>query len=214
MIDRVRAVACPLCLAALLHASAYAQEAHPSVGASINPMSPRGEFRQNSGDPNWDHRGALGFDLILPLARSGLLSLFSLRFDYMFGPYDNDCYGCHRSFRSTSLGPEVWVPYGPVRPYAMGGWGRLHFDSFDDLSGIEVDTGVGEWIYGGGVRIPLKRSGYSLDLGVRDHRAGTVSYLGKAGIQRNPDGSVVSVDAVRSRVPFVMYSLGLQYQFK
>ena len=212
MIDRVRTVACPLFLAALLHASAYAQEVHPSLGASINPMSPRGEFRQNS-NPYWD-RGALGFDLILPLARSGLLSWLSLRFDYMFGPYDKGCYGCHRSFRSTSVGPEVWVPYGPVRPYAMGGWGRLHFDSFDDLSGAEVDTGVGEWIYGGGVRIPLKRSGYSLDLGIRNHRAGTVSYLGKAGIQRNPDGSVISVDAVRSRVPFVMYSLGFQYQFK
>ena len=181
------------------------------IGASFQYMSPTGEFRQNVGDAPRQHRGAFGVNLIGPLTHPGWLSM---RFEYMFGSYDKSCYTCRRGFNSVSVGPEIWFPYGPVRPYAMGAGGHFHFEGFKDASGGDPDTGAGQWIYGGGVRIPLKSdSGYSLDLGVRRHQVGKVSYLRKAGIQTNADGSV-SVDSARGSVSFVLYTIGFQYQFK
>ena len=135
-----------------------------------------------------------------------------MRIDYMFGGYLKGGYGCRCSFNSISFGPELSVPRGPVRPYANGGWGRLHFESFTDATGAKSDTGAFQWIYGGGVRIPVKSSGYSLDFGVRSHHGGTISYL-RRPIQTNPDGSV-TVDSATGRLPFVMYVVGFQYQFK
>ena len=176
---------------------------------SLNFMSPQGEFRQNVSIRNWYDIGALGFNLIGPLTPSGWLSM---RFEYMFGIYEKSCRGCE--FNSVSLGPEVSLPRGPVRPYAMGEWGHLHFTSFNDASGEEADTGVGQWIYGGGVRIPLKTSsGWLLDLGVRKHLGGTVSYVRTPGTRINGDLNA-GVDPARTSTPFVLYGVGFQYQFK
>ena len=206
-----RRIAFSLFLFAVLPAAAFAQgagssPAQASVGVLFQAMSPRGEFRQNVGAAN---QGAVGFDLIAPVTRSGFLAI---RFDFMFGDYSKRCFTCRRTFRSTSVGPEVVVPRGRVRPYAMGAWGRLHFEGFTDASGAKADTGVGQWIYGGGVRVPLQSNGgWSFDLGVRSHRSGNVSYL-PAGVQPELDGSVS--DSVRSRASLLMYAVGFQYQFK
>jgi hypothetical protein len=209
-----RTTALSLFLLAAMPAVAFAQgagssQAKASVGLAFQFMSPKGEFRQNIGDQKLQHRGAFGFDLIAPVTRSGFVSI---RFDYMFGDYGRSCLTCRRGFRSTSVGPEVVVPRGRVRPYAMGAWGRLHFEGFTDPSGAKADTGVSQWIYGGGVRVPLQSNGgWSLDVGIRNHRSGNVSYL-PAGVQPELDGSVT--ESARSRVPFLMYVIGFQYQFK
>jgi hypothetical protein len=212
--SRKAALSLFLFLFAVLPALAFAQgagssQASVSVGVALEYMSPRGEFRQSVGTADWQHQGAIAFDLIAPVTHSGFLSI---RFEYMFGHYDKNCYTCQRGFRSTSVGPEVMFPRGRARPYAMGAWGRLHFGGFTDASGAKADTGVGQWIYGGGVRVPLQSNGgWSLDLGIRSHRSGDVSYL-PSGVQPELDGSVT--DSVRSPAPFLMYAIGFQYQFK
>ena len=73
--------------------------------------------------------------------------------------------------------------------------------------------GAGEWVYSGGVRIPFgSTSRWAIDIGLRYHHGGTASYLADGGIQRNPDGSINSVNPIRSQTPFVMYMLGVQFR--
>jgi len=216
MIDFGHKAASILFLAVLAPTVAHAQGTASAretgyAGLSLQFMSPTGEFRQNIGATNWDHRGGFAFNLIGPLTHSGFLSI---RLDCMFGSYDKDCPGCHRLFRSVSVGPEVSVPRGWVRPYVMGEWGYLDFESFKEANGDEADTGAGQWIYGGGVRIqPTPANRWLLDVGARSHNAGTMSYLRGAGVQTDSDG-ILTGDSGRSRTTFVTFAVGLQYHFK
>jgi len=180
-----------------------------SVGVSFQQMIPKGEFRRNIGDGSWQHQGALGIHLIFHLKPSGLVNL---RLDYFFGQYDRDpCGGyCNTyTFRAGGIGPELVLPHGPVRPYLTASLGRLSIHSFNDPNGGKADSGAGYLMYGGGIRIPARGS-WSIDLAYRNHNAGSVSYQHEL---RNPDGST-SVGSSRTRTPFIMYTVGIQYRFK
>ena len=195
----------------LVHAPADAQTSNSerapvSLGISFQQMVTRGEFRENTRGAPRSHQGAFAFDLLFHVN-----SAVAVRLDYFFGRYDKTlCYSCdHHSFRAGGIGGELGLPVGPVRPYVTAVLGRISISSFDDADGVKADTGAGYRMYGAGVRMPIRTSGWSVDLAWRRHDAGPVSYQ---RAQLNPDGSI-AVDSARSRIPFDMYTLGFQYRF-
>jgi hypothetical protein len=190
------------------------------LGASFQLMKPMGDFRQNLGPTSWKNQGALGFDLIAPLMSSGLLNL---RLDYLFGSYKaSPCNYCNAyGFKAYSVGPEVVLLHGRIRPYLNASYGRLSFYSNTDSSythsnRTNADTGTGALIYGSGVRIEGKRRNYGsrwtvdYDLGFRGYSAGPASYQNQSTQQ--PDGTV-AFGFVHSRTPFFMYTMGLQFRY-
>ena len=208
--DRWRTILAFLLLIAV-HAPAYAQpssseRAPASVGFSLQYMRPRGEFRENTRGAPWNHQGGFGFDLLLHVN-----SAVAVRLDYFGGGYDkNLCYSCdHHSFRAGGIGGELGLPAGPMRPYVTAGLGRISISSFDEADGSEADTGAGYRMYGAGVRMPIRSSGWSVDLAWRHHEAGPVSYR---RARLNLAGSL-DVDFVRTRIPFDMLTIGFQYRF-
>jgi hypothetical protein len=121
-----------------------------------------------------------------------------------------------------SLGPELAKPTGRIRPYVNAGYSRLLFRTTSSLRGSDSSEedftsttnykdSTGAWVYGGGLRFQLgpARSPLSLDLGLRDHRGGSASYLREGSIQDNPDGSI-TINPLSSRTPFLAYTVGVK----
>jgi hypothetical protein len=124
-----------------------------------------------------------------------------------------------------SVGPELAVPYGPVRPYLNGAFSGLQFRTVSSVSGTDMfdeplasSTNLSDWtrawVVGGGLRVPVggEVSNAAIDLGVRYHRGGQAAYLREGSIIDNPDGSISIIPLV-SRTPFVVYSIGFRYRF-
>lgn len=175
-----------------------------------------GDFRQNVGGWSFNDKGAFDFDLIVTLHRSGLLRL---RFDYLFGLYDRDTESDHvLVLHGVSLGPEVGLSHGPVRPYVNTGYEWLSFKAGGWLNEEEREQinktvhGAGGWFLGGGGRMPVGSAGrWTIDIGLRYHHGGTASYPVDGSIQHNPDGSY-TVIPFRSRTQFVIFTLGFQFR--
>jgi opacity protein-like surface antigen len=203
-----------------------------SFGAAPLMSQPKEEFRANVG------RGfGAGGALLYRLDRTGVLSL---RFDASgveYGrekkrvPFSESVGGrvlldarTTNSIMAVSLGPEIALPRGFVRPYVNTAFSGLLFSTRSSVSGISAPDGdiasttnhrdwTRAWVVGGGVRIPFvgKLSNLSLDLGVRYHRGGQASYLREGSIQDNPDGSI-SITPLTSRTPYMGYLIGFQYR--
>jgi hypothetical protein len=217
----VRNISWILLALTLAQAPGYAQTTDSSsgqieVGVTCGPIGPLGDFRRNVGSWSFNNKGVLNFDLILHLHRSGLLRL---RFDYFFGQYHGDTVSDYKYYlRGFSLGPEVGLSDGPVRPYVNAGYGWLSFLAGSWLTKEERQQirksihGAGGWFCGGGGRIPVGPTGrWAIDIGLRCHRGGTASYLADGGIRKNPDGSL-TVISTRGQMPFVMFTLGFQFR--
>ena len=117
-----------------------------------------------------------------------------------------------RAPASVGVSLQYMRPRGGFRENTRGApWGHRGdwISSFDDADGSEADTGAGYRMYGTGVRMPIRSSGWSFDLASRHHEAGLVSYR---RARLNLDGSL-DVDSVRSRIPFDLLTLGFQYRF-
>jgi hypothetical protein len=160
-------------------------------------------------------------DLILPLRFSGPIDL---RLDYLWGTYKRSpCEYCGGyGFRVLSVGPEVVLLRDHLlRPYLNAAYGRISFESntefsFADPNRHTTHTGTNALIYGGGVRIDtkIKRNYFSrwtvdLDLGLRSYNTGSVSYHN----QNIPYNGIVTYSFARSRTPFFMYTMGLQFRY-
>jgi len=203
-----------------------------TVGGSFIISQPKEEFRENVGN-GYGGGGSVMYHLL----RSGLLSL---RFDG-----SGVVYGKERKrvpFSETvgerilvdvtttnwiadfSLGPELALPSGRVRPYVGVAYSRLLFRTTSSVKGTRSNNdeiasttnykdGTGAWVYSGGLRVPLGpvTSPLSLDLGLRYHRGGNASYLREGSIQDNPDGSI-TITPLSSRTPFMVYSFGIQFR--
>jgi hypothetical protein len=204
----------------LVRVPAYAQtpDSSPRVelGMTLGVIMPVQDFGRNLG--NWSSKGsgALAFDLIPRLNKSGLLRL---RIDYSFGDYHRDSVSKRfYTLRSISFGPEVGLSHGPVQPYISAEYGRLSFIAGGWLTGKQSQQinksihGTGEWIVSGGGRIPVgPRGRWAIDIGLRYHHGGTASYLGDGGVQTNPDDSLVVIPT-RSQTHFMMYMVGFQFR--
>jgi hypothetical protein len=158
----------------------------------------------------------IDFDLILPLHKSGIPRL---RLDYFFGHYHKDSLSNHTyGIRGFSLGSEVGLPNGPIRPYANAGYEWISFFAGSYLLDEEkqrisesVDGGSG-WFFCGGSRIPVDSAGrWAIDIGLRYHHGGTASYLAEGGIQINPDESL-TITPTRGKMQFLIFMLGFQFK--
>jgi hypothetical protein len=124
-----------------------------------------------------------------------------------------------------SVGPELAMPRGIVRPYLNTGFSKLFFRTTSSVKPInESDNPIASttnfsdsanaWFIGGGLRIPFggrpALKAISLDIGARYYRGGLASYLQAGGIQDNPDGSI-SITPLTSRTPQVVYLIGMRY---
>jgi hypothetical protein len=201
-----------------------------SIGGSFAVSQPKEEFRQNVGN-GYGAQGTVLFHLV----RSGLVNL---RMDISGVTYDREKFRVPfsetvggrvlvdvtttNSIIAFTWGPEFAVPHGRVRPYVNAGYSRLLFWTTSSVSGTRSSSeeiasttnhkdGTGAWVYSGGVRIPIGSSPASLDLGLRYYRGGEASYLREGSIFDNADGSI-SIFPLRSRTPFVVYAVGVQFR--
>ena len=119
-----------------------------------------------------------------------------------------------------SIGPELAVTRGWIRPYVNAGIGGAYFTTTSHLDGqsdnedfartTNFDDGTFAWSAGGGLYIPLSmgRTPISIDLGARYHGNGTVRYLREGDIEDLPDGSIV-IHPQRSDANLVTLQLGV-----
>ena len=118
-----------------------------------------------------------------------------------------------------TIGPELAVPRGPIRPYVFGfgGWSHFYTESSarDEDSGhsfassVNFSDGGGAVGWGGGLRIPLRmrQTAVSIDGGARFTRNWTRSYLRPGDIQDQPDGSLIFTER-RTTANFWQFHLG------
>jgi opacity protein-like surface antigen len=126
------------------------------------------------------------------------------------------------SIAYMNVGPQLMVPFGPVRPYVNGGVGFAYFSTTSQLEGSRDDSPFASttnhdditlaWLGGGGVLIPLStgRTPVALDLAVRYNGNGRVEYLKKGDIQDMPDGSI-GFTPTRSETNLVTFQIGLSF---
>jgi hypothetical protein len=124
-----------------------------------------------------------------------------------------------------SIGPQLMVQRGPIRPYvnAMAGGAYFFTQSSigdDDNTSAFASTrnfsdNVPSYGYGGGLFIPLAvRSAYvGIDIGARFIRNGLTSYLREGGIQDDPDGGY-TVFPIESETNLVVYHIGVSAQLR
>jgi len=194
---------------------------------------PRGEFARNIGDAFGGFGGVL-----YHVDRTGIASL---RFDISGVPYGEEKKRVPISptigervlvdlttsnwIAAFSLGPELAVPRGAVRPYINSGFSELLFRTTSSVAGTgssesfagttNYKDSTSGWFLGGGARIPVGvrnlPDALRIDLGVRYTRAGTVSYLRPGSIQDSPDGSI-SFSPLTSSAPQLVYSIGVSFR--
>ena len=123
-------------------------------------------------------------------------------------------------------GPQLAVPFGPLRPYVGGsvGFARFATSTAIKLSADQSNTGQEETIddqtvssdfilslaASGGIRfeLPFMGRGVLGDLGVRWHRNGEAEYVSSEGVVYNGSG-VPTITATRSDADFLVYRLGI-----
>ena len=122
----------------------------------------------------------------------------------------------------ASMGPELMVPRGPVRPYVFGFVGYSYFytqsSAGDDNSGgsfastTNFDDGGLATGFGGGVRIPLhtRRVRMAIDGGAHLTRSGMRTYLRRGDVLDQPDGTL-QFNSRTTIVDFWQYHLGVSF---
>jgi len=123
-------------------------------------------------------------------------------------------------------GPQLAVPFGPIRPYVGGsvGFARFATNTAIKISADQTNTGQEETIddqtvssdfilslaASGGIRFELPFMGRGIlgDLGVRWHRNGEAEYVSSEGVVYNGSGQP-TITATRSDADFLVYRLGI-----
>jgi hypothetical protein len=124
------------------------------------------------------------------------------------------------------VGPQLAVPFGPIRPYVGGsvGFARFATSTAIKLSADQSNTGQEETIddqtvssdfilslaASGGIRFELPFMGRGIlgDLGVRWHRNGEAEYVSSEGVVYNGSGQP-TITPTRSDADFLVYRLGI-----
>lgn len=124
----------------------------------------------------------------------------------------------------ATIGPQVMVPVGPVRPYGNVAVGVMHFTTSSSVRGTGDYQGetfastenqsdnTRTWIFGGGLYIPLSGSFslMSIDIGGRYFTGGEATYLRKGAIRDNPDGTITMFPS-HSKTDQVAWHIGVSY---
>jgi hypothetical protein len=122
-----------------------------------------------------------------------------------------------------SVGPQVMVPRGPVRPYASVGIGLQYFTTSTSVHGVSGSDDQGHFstnnhgdgtrtlMAGWGVLIPLavRPAPAQLDIGATWYLDGTSSYLRPGSIRDLPGGRI-EISPLRSRTDMAVVRLGLR----
>ena len=110
-----------------------------------------------------------------------------------------------------SVGPQLMVPTGPVRPYVNAFAGGAYLFTESSIGDADYDgdfastrnfgDNVPSYGYGGGVFIPLavRNTLVGIDLGARFMRNGFTRYLREGGVTDLPDGGVEMAVTVAPR---------------
>jgi hypothetical protein len=120
-----------------------------------------------------------------------------------------------------SIGPQLSIPTGPVRPYINGGIGaqafftESHIDGSDDNEDFAHTTNqhdwTSSWVAGGGVFVPLymKKVSVLLDLGVQYFGSGRARYLRPGSIEDLPNAQI-RVTSFESDTRLALVHLGVR----
>lgn len=207
------------------------------VGGAFEYAQPVSQFSQNV------RRGfGGGGHFMLGLDRARILGL---RVDADFINYGNESqyFVLSSAFRRinveektsnnifvASVGPQISVPGGPIRPYVNGGIGLAYFYTQTSLKGTDPYTeeqvdlaqstnySDNSLAYTGaaGVYIPLPviAQSASLDIGARYNAIGRTRYLTKGDIMNDPnDPNGIIITPRESEARFVTYHLGIAVRF-
>jgi len=116
-----------------------------------------------------------------------------------------------------SIGGQLQIPDGWVRPYASAAIAYTNFstsstlsdESYEYASRDNLNDGSRAYIFGGGVVIPFGNR-YSLggiNLGARYYYGGRATYLREGDIIDNPDGTI-TLNPRNSKTDLVLWQLG------
>ena len=220
-------------LAANHVATVNAQEApKPPIGAfgiSVIQTRPVGTLGANIGSGY----GLVG-SFLLPLDRAGVLSL---RADVGASQYGSDARRTAFSetvggrvevdVRTTnivvpaSVGLQLGLPVGPIRPYVNAGAGVLWFYTESSVApsagGFALASSVNQsdvafgWTGGGGFYVPLRTGATNvlLDVGGQYIDGGTARYLAPGSIVDLPSGEI-TIAPMESNTHLMMLRLGLR----
>ena len=120
-----------------------------------------------------------------------------------------------------TIGPQLAVPRGPVRPYMNAGWGAQIFFTESGVEGEDSDyefanttnqhDWTSTWIAGGGVYIPVytKKMSVLIDLGVQYFGAGHARYLRPGSIEDLPNGQI-RITPLESETRLALVHLGVK----
>ena len=169
---------------------------------------PNGEFASYV-----EHGGGLNVNVVWPVRTE---SPFALRADGGFIVYGSETYnvcfsstvGCRveldltttNSIAYLSLGPQLMLPSGAVRPYVNAGAGFSYFGTSSSVEGTSGDDPFASttnfdditFMWGGGagalIRLSSGQTPVFLDLGARYSGNGKVKYLKEGDIEDTPTG--------------------------
>jgi hypothetical protein len=220
-------------LALLLSPLAAQGQARYTAGISGLYGQPLGQFGDNVRHGfGLDGMGTIGLDT------RGIFSLKAelgwIRLDRKSEPFivDNGFDFVELESETTSgvltlgIGPQLAVPFGPLRPYVGGtvGFARFATNTSINVPADESNTGQKETLYeetvssdfilsltaSGGIRFELPFMGRGIlgDLGVRWHRNGEAEYVSGEGVQYNGSGTP-TITPTRSEADFLVYRLGI-----
>lgn len=120
-----------------------------------------------------------------------------------------------------SIGPQLMVPAGPIRPYVNAFMGGAYFftessvggsdNSSDFASTRNFGDNVASYGYGGGLFLPfaVRNALIGLDVGARFIRNGHTRYLREGGITDIPSGGFI-VSPIESETNLVVYHAGIR----
>jgi hypothetical protein len=226
-------LAVPVALVALFAAApARAQygvgtpPARVTLGGGAFVAQPVGEFKNyvNSGFGGGGH-------LLLRIDRHGFLAL---RADAGFLIYGHETkrvslpnagrvdldVTTSNNILTYSIGPQLMVATGPIRPYLNAMAGGAYFFTESSVGGSDNSSSfastrnfgdnVPSYGYGGGVFIPfaVRHADVGLDLGARFIRNGHTRYLREGGITDLPGGGY-AVSPIESETNLVVYHIGV-----
>jgi len=120
-----------------------------------------------------------------------------------------------------SIGPQLAMPTGLVRPYVNGGIAAQIFftqsgvegteDSYDFANTTNQHDWTSTWIAGGGVYIPVytKKMSVLIDLGVQYFGPGHARYLRPGSIEDLPNGQI-RITPLESETRLALVHLGVR----
>jgi hypothetical protein len=193
-------------------------------GGGLNVAQPRGEFAEyvNVGAGFGLHgRADIGQPRILSIrADLGMLEYGKERTSVNFpgAPRIRIDVNTANRILTYSIGPQLTLPSGAIRPYVNAAIGGSRFFTESSMEGAHADEQVFTTEHfadnivsrslGGGVYVPLRtQAPVMIDLGVRYFANGTTSYLRKGSIEDRGDHIVIT--PIRSETRMLLWYIGV-----